>query len=139
MQTFLPHARFDWCAITLDWRRLGKQRIETLQIIRALTGESSGWRNHPAVHMWDGHVACLAEYGVVMCDEWIRRGYNDTTRAKIAAYMSTEAPAPWWMGDERMHSAHRARLLMKHPKWYSRHGWHEQPSETYWWPTKESE
>ncbi|MDQ1681515.1 MAG: hypothetical protein QOH99_56, partial [Frankiaceae bacterium] len=35
MQTFLPYADFGASARVLDDRRLGKQRVETLQILRA--------------------------------------------------------------------------------------------------------
>ena len=35
MQTFLPHADFDRSAEVLDLRRLGKQRVEVIQIVRA--------------------------------------------------------------------------------------------------------
>jgi len=35
MQTFLPYADFARCAEVLDPRRLGKQRVEALQIMRA--------------------------------------------------------------------------------------------------------
>ena len=37
MQTFLPYADFARCAAVLDPRRLGKQRVEVLQIMRAIT------------------------------------------------------------------------------------------------------
>jgi Pyrimidine dimer DNA glycosylase len=36
MQTFLPYPDFVACARVLDSRRLGKQRVEALQILRAL-------------------------------------------------------------------------------------------------------
>ncbi len=38
MQTFLPYADFERSAAVLDRQRLGKQRVETLQIFQALTG-----------------------------------------------------------------------------------------------------
>jgi len=37
VQTFPPFADFEETARSLDTRRLGKQRVETLQILRALT------------------------------------------------------------------------------------------------------
>jgi len=52
MQTFLPYADFKRSAQVLDYRRLGKQRVETWQLIRAINGETRGWRNHPAAVMW---------------------------------------------------------------------------------------
>ena len=36
-------------AMILDSRRLNKQIIETEQIIKAITGESKAWNNHPVV------------------------------------------------------------------------------------------
>ena len=59
MQTFLPYESFAESAKVLDWRRLGKQRVEGMQIIKAITGEKrldgkpyKGWINHPASVMW---------------------------------------------------------------------------------------
>ncbi|MCW2903762.1 MAG: hypothetical protein JWO67_6027 [Streptosporangiaceae bacterium] len=49
MQTFLPYADFTATAQVLDPRRLGKQRVETLQVLRGLTVTGYGWRHHPAV------------------------------------------------------------------------------------------
>ena len=40
MQTFLPYKSFTKSAASLDWRRLGKQRVENLQLMQALVG----WR-----------------------------------------------------------------------------------------------
>ena len=51
MQTFLPFSDFAQTAAVLDARRLGKQRVEVLQILRALTFDDYGWRTYPAVTM----------------------------------------------------------------------------------------
>ena len=66
MQTFLPFADFEKTARLLDTRRLGKQRVKTLQIVRALTRPGHGWRNHPAVRMWRGYEEALGAYGLVI-------------------------------------------------------------------------
>jgi hypothetical protein len=78
MQTFLPYSDFEKTARSLDRMRLGKQRVETFQILKALRDESNGWRNHPATRMWDGYEDALAVYGIAICQEWIGRGYKDT-------------------------------------------------------------
>ncbi len=53
MQTFLPYPDFAESARVLDNKRLGKQRVEVLQILNVLTDSTrKGWRNHPAVAMW---------------------------------------------------------------------------------------
>ena len=51
VQTFLPYPDFERSARTLDPKRLGKQRVETIQVVRALTRPGYGWANHPAVLM----------------------------------------------------------------------------------------
>jgi hypothetical protein len=42
MQTFLPYPDFGATAAVLDARRLGKQRVETVQVLRALTVSGYG-------------------------------------------------------------------------------------------------
>src|ERR1700712_4272615 len=59
VQTFLPYPDFVDALAVLDSPRLGKQRVETLQILRALVFPEYGWRNHPAVRMWPGPLASL--------------------------------------------------------------------------------
>jgi hypothetical protein len=59
LQTFLPYLDFVACARVLDSRRLGKQRVEALQILRALLVPEYGWRHHPAVLMWKGYPEAL--------------------------------------------------------------------------------
>jgi hypothetical protein len=54
MQTFLPVANFKESAKILDYRRLGKQRVEARQILNALQGKSKGWANHPATKCGEG-------------------------------------------------------------------------------------
>jgi len=148
MQTFLPHTGFHESASCLDRARLGKQRVEVLQLLTALSmkaeGIKSGWQNHPACLMWVGHRYALAAYGIAVCDEWISRGYKDTLRPRLQSILkelesigeSLENPA--WLGVHEFHASHRARLLMKDPEHYGKFGWVEEPCgpEGYWWPTK---
>ena len=132
MQTFLPFADFARSATVLDDRRLGKQRVETLQIMRALLWPTYGWKNHPAVRMWKGHEEALAAYGDAVCVEWCRRGHDDTCAVKIRAELAplgltaprTQAALrrarllPSWLGDEAFHRSHRSSLLRKLPEHY---------------------
>jgi Pyrimidine dimer DNA glycosylase len=46
----------------LDDVRLGKQRVETYQIVRTLDGVTTGRRHHPAVRMWRGYEGTLVAY-----------------------------------------------------------------------------
>ncbi len=49
MQTFLPEADFDQTAKHLDRKRLIKQSVENLQVLKSLAGlySSGAWKNHP--------------------------------------------------------------------------------------------
>lgn len=138
MQTFLPLPDFAKSARCLDRQRLGKQRVEVLQILKALLIPNSGWRNHPATKMWRGYEGSLALYGMEVCFEWRRRGYADTCFAKIDSLFPDgfAAPPPPWLGDHEFHSSHRSNLLRKNFDWYSKFGWTEPIDLPYVWPTQ---
>jgi hypothetical protein len=128
VQTFLPYASFSRSARTLDRARLGKQRVEALQVLRALTVPGYGWRHHPAVKMWRGYDEALAAYGLAVCDEWVRQGHADTCRDKIIAELGREprsqpelrraAQLPPWLGRRDVHRSHRSALIRKDPGHY---------------------
>jgi hypothetical protein len=129
MQTFLPVADFDETARLLDSPRLGKQRVETLQILRAMELPDYGWANHPAVRMWRGRTAALVAYGRAMVREWRARGFADSTDPLIAEFAPETASTsqadldgagllPRWVGDEELHRSHRSNLLAKDPGFY---------------------
>lgn len=150
MQTFLPYADFARCAAVLDLRRLGKQRVEALQIARAITVPNHGYRHHPAAKMWKGHEEALGAYGVAICREWRGRGHADTCEAKIRDELATlgittvreqadlEAAGalPPWLGDEGFHRSHRSSLLNKDPEWYGTVFTDVPPDLPYVWPSK---
>jgi hypothetical protein len=133
MQTFLPLADFEATALILDWRRLGKQRVEALQILRTLSGASKGWANHPAVVMWRGHPLALQAYQDAMVREWVRRGYRNTI--ELAGVHISPTDLPPWFGDPAFHASHRSNLLRKDAAHYGRFGWAEPPDLPYIWPT----
>lgn len=129
MQTFLPVPDFEQSARLLDSPRLGKQRVETLQVLRALELPDYGWANHPVVAMWRGHTAGLVVYGLAMVRVWRERGFADSTQTLIAefapdaaAMTQAEAAAagllPSWVGDEELHLSHRSNLVAKDPAFY---------------------
>lgn len=88
MQTFLPYADFTATADVLDPRRLGKQRVETIQVLRALTVPGYGWRHHPAARMWTGYEEALVRYGLEICDRWCGLGHGDTCAGTLVADLS---------------------------------------------------
>jgi hypothetical protein len=138
MQTFLPYADFKRSAAVLDRQRLGKQRVEDLQIMKALTVPDYGWKNHPATKMWEGYEQALLEYHNAICDEWTSRGYKDTCKEKAALLIPplSKIIYPSWLMDWEFHASHRSNLLRKDPIWYGQFGWQETPDIEYVWPTK---
>jgi len=124
MQTFLPYADFAKSAQVLDRQRLGKQRVETLQVLKALHVPDYGWRQHPAVKMWQGFGGALLEYQAAICNEWTSRGYRDTCLEKSTAIVLESGLSlanvvmPDWLGDEELHRSHRSNLIRKFPEHY---------------------
>jgi hypothetical protein len=134
MQTFLPYKSYFLSAKCLDWRRLGKQRVEAYQILNVLLARTGkdGWKNHPAVKMWRGYESSLALYFNTIVEEWIFRGYNNNMKFEPVEFEIIDPP---WLGDERLHSSHRANLLRKDFTYYRKFGWREEPAEGYFWPS----
>ncbi|GAA4594068.1 hypothetical protein BJY16_001202 [Actinoplanes octamycinicus] len=133
MQTFLPYPDFLASARVLDQKRLGKQRVETIQVLRGLTVADYGWRHHPAVLMWRGYEEALVRYGLAMCEIWTATGRADTCAATLltdlrAAKGITEVRSqeqlarvvavPPWLGDPDVHRSHQSALLRKDPETY---------------------
>ena len=123
VNTFLPYADFKETAKSLDYRRLGKQRVEAWQILRANLGVTDGWRNHPAAQMWRGHEGALAQYTLTICDEWISRGYRDNLKPQILelieTFKLTFEKKPWWIGIQEFHTSHQSNLKRKDPTYYT--------------------
>lgn len=137
MQTFLPYADYGMSARALDYRRLGKQRVEGLQILNALQGLSKGWTQHPAARMWENHERHLLTYIAEVCSEWTLRGYQDTVMSKLPPLSRFKrSGAPWWLHNAALHASHRSNLLRKDPTFYAQYQWTEPPTLPYWWPTE---
>lgn len=144
IQTFLPYKSFQSSARVLDRARLGKQRVETYQIMKALV-LGSGWASHPVTKMWSGHLDHLLTYQQAICEEWNRRGYKDSCLEKTtnlfnsSRYASTITDNPRWLGLKKLHSSHRSNLLRKDSEYYGRFGWKELPNLPYFWPVPTEE
>ncbi|GAA1561796.1 MSMEG_6728 family protein [Streptomyces globosus] len=133
MQTFLPYPGFAESAAALDPRRLGKQRVEALQVLRGLTLPGYGWRRHPAVRMWAGYEEALVRYGLDVCGVWTAEGRADTCAATMPADFRNLRPGsrvreqrrlaaagelPPWLGDPAFHRSHQSALVRKAPEFY---------------------
>jgi hypothetical protein len=154
MQTFLPYADFDRTARVLDARRLGKQRVETIQVLRALTVPGYGWRHHPAAAMWAGYEEALVRYGLDICAVWCAAGKADTCAVTLTtdlrdtiglvavrtqSELASAGELPPWLGDAAVHRSHRSALLRKDPVHYGPYFADVPDDLPYVWPVSDRE
>lgn len=146
MQTFLPYKKFQESAKVLDYRRLGKQRLEAKQILEInlykLQNPNSkiAWENHPAGLMWRGYEFSLALYVHEICFEWkYNRGYKDTLLLFFDQYINwREEPTdrPFWLGNKNFHLSHQSNLIRKDYSYYSKDFPNVPNNLEYVWPVK---
>jgi hypothetical protein len=147
MQTFFPDRDPHKCASVLDIKRLYKQIVECKQIFNTLQKlqedptQKIGWRNHPAVKMWQGYENYLRFYQSCMLEEWCRRRWDfeaDIYQDNLASGHFIESQdIPPWVGNEEFHASHRSNLLRKDESHYRQFGWTESTDIEYFWPSKE--
>ena len=148
MQTFAPEGRNLVLGFKhLDYRRLGKQRVEAWQILNSLRFidnygnllQTKAWVNHPATKMWDGYICALSFYGILCCEEWLERGYNDSLLKRFNevydSYIEYEDPEPPIFLDYIMES-HRSNLIRKYPEYYSQLWPNLSDDIPYYWPQR---
>ena len=139
MQTFLPYCDFKECAKCLDNLRLNKQILEarTIYDIIVENRTEGAWANHPIVKMWRNYPEALMLYYNSCLYEWKYVRRRNHSYEMLPFNMSAHIGMPKWIGDERLHSSHRANLLRKDYEFYSKYGWDENHIEywkmPYWW------
>lgn len=141
MQTFVTRFSDGITAQDLDTPRLGKQRLETLQILKVLMHETEAWKNHPAVAMWRGHRLALCNYGSAMCLQWFNRGHKDTLAEEFALRqlrlreeeLNSFSPPPW-RRDTDILTSHRSNLIRKMPDYYGPKYPDQRMGLPYLWP-----
>lgn len=126
MQTFLTYKSFKDTAKSLDNKRLGKQRVEALQILSVVQwyanpiGKKPAYFHHPACLQWIGYEGVLRSYLNAMIDEWVRRGFkNNMKRQELGDVPMIK---PWWMESpyiQEVNRTHRQRLMQKDLNYYS--------------------
>lgn len=121
MQTFLPSTNFTTSSLLLDKLRLGKQIIETAQILAALEhGEGAAWLNHPATQAWRFHIPALKMYGRAMIRAYEGKhsepGKYDKQRQAFEGPTTVTMP-PWLTSD--LCNSHKGHLFRKDPEYYS--------------------
>lgn len=134
VNTFVVSSCLIECAKQLDYRRLGKQRVEARQLYYALTGKyDKAWVNHPATLAWVGYENALNHYTNAMITEWIARGYKNTMEMLPVTH---PVEWPWWWNWDVLHNSHKASLNRKDPQYYSFDVPPEYAKFGYVWPSK---
>ena len=163
MQVFMPYADYQKSLESLDTKRLVKQGLEASQLLDIMfniptkSGKlRKGWMNHPALIAWATTPGALVQYLIYNSLEMKNRNcktdYIDTKLSEYKKY-TTSLSSPVWLGDEEIHSSHRARLLQKGfeekengrkkadetIQWYSQFKWEEMKDpdlfrRDYIWP-----
>lgn len=127
MQTFMPHGNYVDSAKVLDTKRLGKQRVEAYQIIKAIRGDynnTGAWTNHPATNMWRGHEYELALYGLTISIEFFERGHDGFNMVEIFSDLQQQygkhntEKYPWWVNNELLNLTHQSNLMRKDSEYY---------------------
>lgn len=132
MQTFLPYSDFEKSLVSLDSKRLGKQRVEAFQILNTITGKSNGWKNHPTVKMWRGHENALKLYYNTALSLWQSRGYKNIKLQPIQ--IVGEVKLPEWLNNEAFHHSHQCNLVRKNPSHYIPIFGELDATVPYYWP-----
>lgn len=139
VNTFIVSTSLEECARLLDFKRLGKQRVEAKEIIDCLEKKIKGWKNHPAVKMWENNIDALKLYYNAMVIEWTKRGFNnnmelyDLKFEDASFWISTmnegvttmtQTPGkiqfPYFFGWKPIIYSHRASLIRKDPTFYTK-------------------
>ncbi len=151
MQTFLPFESFTQSASCLDNKRLGKQRVECKQIYQALKQgpyvmydnvlscqvfgmplfegntrykkRKTAWYNHPATQMWKYSQFDLCCYALAICEEWQRRGFNDTLLDYFTKEIGTVplSKPMQLVGYPPFHISHQSNLVRKYNTHYRKY------------------
>lgn len=113
----MPYPNLKKSLKCLDYRRLGKQRVEAHQILNILLNrtDKKGWKNHPAVKMWQGYENALKLYFNKAVKLWVSKGYKNTMKLEI---IDDKIILPKWIGNKKFHDSHKSNLLRKNKNHY---------------------
>jgi hypothetical protein len=115
MQTFLPFSDFEASLMTLDYRRLGKQRVEALQIINSLIDPNYGYKHHPVKAMWEDFIPALKYYCNLSILLWESQGYQNNM---LLYDVPETVEIPYFSAE--LYLSHRSNLIRKDPLHYSK-------------------
>ncbi|ADY02014.1 hypothetical protein VMUT_1813 [Vulcanisaeta moutnovskia 768-28] len=130
MQVFRPYIEYRKSAQFLDNLRLGKQRVETKQVLLAILRRMGiindgkrGWVNHPIVLMYynngNPYIDDLINYFYALVDEWESRGFrNSISLNDVEVYLKYVNGIPGTPITPIIAREYRRVLLLKDPCYY---------------------
>lgn len=120
MQVFVPFKEPLKTAQCLDKKRLNKQIIECNQLIKAITGESKAWINHPVTKMYSHPELLKYMRYYVQCLKYYKDGQiemADNYSRMAVGYLEQTREAKSILTDEFC-DQHKRRLYAKDPDFY---------------------
>jgi len=141
MHTHVPFIGFCASVRSLDDKRLNRQILECKQILNVLNGSADGYRNHPAVLMWQGHERALCLYAMGACMEWrigrkfkTHMGEDFHAMDAVLKEQGQTAGKPPWAGDLNVCRSHRSNLIRRDPEFYGELWPNTPEAMPYLWP-----
>jgi hypothetical protein len=88
--------------------------------------------------MWKHHKIALAYYGLLACDEWIKRGFNSTIHENFINVLRKQPKfhLPTWITRQDVLESHQANLVRKDFLHYT---YSVEPRLGYIWPVDTEE
>lgn len=119
---YLPFSDFEKCAHCFDSKTLKKQCLFILRLLKHYhrTRKSEHFRrsygeiepSQSLSSLWRNHKDALVEYGMILAQERLNRGFNENFLLAIAAFRWQRLICyPKWLGWEPLHASHRSALL----------------------------
>lgn len=129
--TWVPYESFDACRAAMNPLQRRLQVAHCMKVLDTLLlGDERAVRRSPAAQLWAGHGEWFTAYALVMIGDWDERsGFVERVAARMgmseAALLATAdqqvletmhmnstgmIERPHWLGDQRIHTSHRAAM-----------------------------
>jgi len=122
MNTLLPFPSLNSIGL-LSNADLGVQIYEAGELVHLLVDAPAGWYKEPAAMQWYGHIDALKAYYNLCVILWGQRGFKQERKIYTGLDLRYSTKLPPWVGDERVHTFHRATLVSRRPDFYKRYAW----------------
>lgn len=130
MQIFRPYIDWRLSAAALDDKRLGKQRVECKQVLKAILRKlelikdgKRGWLNHPIILMYYNngrpYIKDVTGFYRSCVNEWKRRGFKSTIKLEDVSELLKKVESVDGTPITHVHEVeYRRILLIKDPDHY---------------------